>query len=130
MERKGKMTHMFQSLFGHAGTTTRQPRPQIAQIGVRELHEQLEAGEAIALVDVRTPAEYEMDGHISGARLLPLAVLAQRQDELPQDRPIVVICRSGNRSQIACEMLARAGLTAMNVSGGMLAWKRAGLPHR
>ena len=121
---------MFHSLFGQTGTTTRQPRTAVAQMDVRELHEKLKQDEAITLIDVRTPGEYQVDGHISGARLLPLSVLQQRQDELPQDRPIAVICRSGNRSQISCELLARGGFTAVNVSGGMLAWKRAGLPHR
>jgi rhodanese-related sulfurtransferase len=55
----------------------------------------------------------------------------QRVEELPKDQPIVFVCRSGNRSQVACEQLSRLGYeNVTNFEGGMIAWKRAGLPTR
>jgi len=96
---------------------------------VQELKTQLDARTPMVLVDVRQPEEFPYDGHVAGARLLPLPVLATRLNELPKDQPIVCICRSGNRSQVACEMLQRYGFTNVtNVVGGMIAWQRAGYP--
>lgn len=103
--------------------------PAVKQITPIELQRWLTTNQPLALVDVRTPGEYETE-HIRGARLLPLSVLQQRSGELPADRPIVCICRSGARSQAACEQLARNGhANLFNLSGGMLAWKRHGLPY-
>lgn len=123
---------MWQTLFGQRQQQrTPQPTSPTKQMQVEELQQRLEAGEPITLIDVRTPGEYEHDGHIIGSRLLPLPVLQQRSNELPKDRPIVCICRSGHRSQIACEMLAAAGFSDLNnLAGGMLAWKRAQFPHK
>jgi rhodanese-related sulfurtransferase len=79
------------------------------------------------LVDVRQPEEYQQ-GHINGAKLLPLNQLGKRMKELPAGREIVCICRSGNRSRSAARKLAAAGFSAVNLRGGMIAWIRAGLP--
>lgn len=81
------------------------------------------------LLDVREPYEYQ-EGHIAGARLLPLGDLARRMGELPQDREILVICRSGNRSGAATRQLAQAGYQAINLRGGMIGWQRAGYPMK
>lgn len=86
------------------------------------------------LLDVREPDEFA-EIHAKGAQLIPLGQLESRLNELgPQkDRPIAVICRSGRRSAIAAEILRRAGYNQVsNVSGGTLAWIKAGLPieHR
>lgn len=118
---------MLQSLF------RTQPRQrsltEVKQIGAEELNERLNDGEPLVLVDVRTPPEYEFDGHIAGARLLPLSTLSRRSHELPQDSTIVCVCRSGARSQTACEGLAAQGFTdVVNLRGGMIDWKRVGLP--
>lgn len=116
---------MLQTLFGYKTTT----QTNIQQITSSELHRRLQTGESLTLLDVRSPEEYAEDGHITGARLLPLPNLRQRSNELPVDRPIVCICRSGNRSQVACEQLAAAGFTnIINLSGGMTGWSRANLP--
>lgn len=99
------------------------------QINAAELKARIDSGEPLVLVDVRTPGEYEYDGHIAGTRLLPLSVLTNRSQELQKDKTIVCICRSGNRSQTACELLARQGFTnVVNLRGGMIGWQRAGLP--
>jgi rhodanese-related sulfurtransferase len=79
------------------------------------------------LLDVREPYEFK-DGHIPGARLLPLGDLGNKLDELPVDREILVICRSGNRSDSATRQLIRAGYQAVNLKGGMIGWQRAGYP--
>ena len=116
---------MFQALFGRR-TASDSP---IRQMSAAELNEELQNGDAPVMVDVRTPSEYEHDGHIAGSRLLPLNVFMQRINELPADRPVVCVCRSGNRSQVACEQLLAAGFTDVsNLSGGMFGWRRAGLP--
>jgi len=82
------------------------------------------------MIDVREPSEYAQ-GHAPGTQLIPLGQLQQRLSELVahKDKPVVLICRSGNRSSQAQEILARAGFTqAINVEGGMNAWAKAGLP--
>ena len=79
------------------------------------------------LIDVRTPAEYAA-GHIRGAKLLPLADLPERLNEVPKNRAVYVICRSGARSAQASAILAKAGRRAVNVGGGMNDWARVGFP--
>jgi molybdopterin-guanine dinucleotide biosynthesis protein A/rhodanese-related sulfurtransferase len=79
------------------------------------------------VLDVRQPEEYAA-GHVPGAVLVPLGELADRAGELPRDRTLNVICRSGNRSATAAEALHQAGYDAVNVAGGMLAWAEAGHP--
>jgi rhodanese-related sulfurtransferase len=80
------------------------------------------------VLDVREPWEWEQ-GHIPGATLIPLAGLARRVAEVPADRDVVVVCRSGNRSREGRDILraaGRAGVTSMN--GGIVDWIGAGLP--
>lgn len=79
------------------------------------------------LLDVRESHEWQA-GHAPKARHIPLGQLAQRAGELPANKPIVTVCRSGNRSARAASMLARSGREASNLTGGMHAWARAGLP--
>jgi rhodanese-related sulfurtransferase len=79
------------------------------------------------LLDVREPHEWDA-GHAPLARHVPLGQLPQRVDEIPTDRPVVVVCRSGNRSARAAALLARNGREAANLVGGMHDWSRAGLP--
>jgi len=122
---------MFQSLFGYRAPLAfrERTRTQVETITAAELAEQLSGPDAPLVVDVRTPGEYSNDGHIAGSRLLPLSMLLERSNELPQDRPIVFVCRSGNRSQVACEQLAQLGFTnTINLAGGMIGWRQAGLP--
>ncbi len=87
----------------------------------------VEAGDAI-LIDVREPEEWAA-GHALSATHMPLAAL--RPGDLPRDKIIVAVCRSGNRSGKAAEQLRTAGLDVRNLTGGMSAWADAGLPvHR
>lgn len=79
------------------------------------------------LLDVREPAEWQA-GHVDGATHIPMGQLGARQDELPTERPILCICRSGNRSGTVTGALQRAGYDAENLDGGLLAWVEAKLP--
>lgn len=84
--------------------------------------------EGAFLLDVREPSEWEA-GHVEGAVLIPLGQLQNRISELPTDRDILIICRSGNRSGQARDLLRAAGLKrTTSVGGGMNAWSAAGLP--
>jgi rhodanese-related sulfurtransferase len=73
------------------------------------------------LLDVREPEEWEA-GHVPGASFVPLGSLPLRLGELPTDRRIVVMCRVGGRSAVATEALVLAGLDAVNLAGGIVAW--------
>ncbi|MEU6005398.1 rhodanese-like domain-containing protein [Streptomyces sp. NPDC047453] len=81
------------------------------------------------LVDVREAREWRA-GHAPGALHLPLSVLASGADVPPEvsGRLLVVVCRSGNRSRQAAELLSARGADAVDVIGGMRDWVRAGLP--
>lgn len=82
------------------------------------------------VLDVREPGEYE-SGHVLNSKLIPLGKLKERIGELEKhkDRPIVVLCRSGNRSGTACFILGKQGFNqAYNLAGGIQAWKKANLP--
>ncbi len=79
------------------------------------------------LVDVREKSEWDA-GHAPKAKHHPLGGLATSMTRLPQDRTVVVVCRSGNRSARATKMLTNAGFDAVNLTGGMTAWKAAGQP--
>ena len=88
-------------------------------------NDQIEGG--AFLLDVRNDDEWEA-GHAPAATLVPLGQLSDRTDELPTDRRIVVVCRSGGRSGRAAEALVGAGYDAVNLAGGMQAWAAVGLP--
>lgn len=101
----------------------------VPAVSVAQAQAQSAAGQAV-LIDVREPHEYA-DVRAPGARLIPLGQLAQRLAELPQDKamPVLLVCRSGSRSAAAVDMLGKAGYTqTLNVTGGMNAWQKAGLP--
>ena len=117
---------MLKNLLGFGGGGQ---SAKIPTITAQELHQRLQNKESLILVDVRSPDEYEQDGHIRGSRLLPLPVLLQRSNELTKDSPIICICRSGNRSHVACGQLAAQGFTNVtNLVGGILSWRRSRLP--
>ena len=92
------------------------------EIGADAAIEALTAGEY--LLDVREQHEWD-EAHAPGATLIPLSELNDRVDEVPTDRPVLVVCHSGMRSMRATAALRRAGLRAVNVEGGMLAWRDA-----
>ncbi|MEO6988434.1 MAG: rhodanese-like domain-containing protein [Aquihabitans sp.] len=83
--------------------------------------------EGAPVIDVREPEEY-VEGHVSGAALIPMATVPERVAEIITDGPVLIICRSGARSRSAAEFLRTQGIDAMNVSGGTMEWIRAGHP--
>ena len=99
-------------------------------VDVQTAYEALNSTEGAQLVDVREPAEWAATGVPPGALLIPLADVEVRAPaELAADRPVYVICRSGNRSRTASETLIGLGYTRVyNVDGGIQAWLSAGLP--
>jgi len=97
-----------------------------AQVSVSQASALRDAGAFV--LDVREPHEWAA-GHIPDATLIPLGQLAGRLADVPHDRTIVVVCRSGNRSAEGRDILRRAGLAAVtSMSGGMNDWAAAGLP--
>jgi hydroxyacylglutathione hydrolase len=84
--------------------------------------------DAPVVIDVRSPAEW-MEGHLPGARHIPLGYLTDRLAEVPRDRRLVLQCRTGARSAIAASLLRRHGVRQVaNLAGGIVAWAEAGLP--
>jgi hypothetical protein len=79
------------------------------------------------VVDVRERGEY-LAGHVPGAKLIPLASVPARLGQLPTDRPVYVICASGNRSLTATAWMRSAGIDAYSVAGGTGGWARLGRP--
>jgi rhodanese-related sulfurtransferase len=77
---------------------------------------------APALIDVREPWEFERC-RIDGSQLVPLGQLVARLDELPRERPLVIVCHHGNRSGVATDFLRRTGFSDVwNLAGGVEAW--------
>jgi rhodanese-related sulfurtransferase len=82
------------------------------------------------LVDVREADEFANQRAV-GAVLIPISEFAERHEELPRDRPLLMICQSGSRSMSATMFLLQRGWTDVrNVEGGTQAWAAAGLPTR
>ena len=79
------------------------------------------------LLDVREDDVWAA-GHIDGAQHIPLGELLARLSELPKERTIVAVCRSGGRSEAAVRGLRKMGFQAENLEGGVNAWDRAKLP--
>lgn len=97
------------------------------QISPSAVNEKFQAGD-VTVIDVRGHAEWE-EGHLPGVPNIPVGYLAERLDEIPRDRPVVVHCQSGSRSAIAASVLRANGIrNVSNLSGGILEWRRSGLP--
>ncbi len=83
-----------------------------------------------AVLDVREPDEVK-SGRLLNAKHIPLGKLRERIGELERfrDKPLIVVCRSGNRSATACALLGKEGFAQVyNLTGGIMAWQKAGLP--
>jgi rhodanese-related sulfurtransferase len=95
----------------------------VQQIDAIDAEQRLQTG--ALLLDVREPDEWQA-GHAPVALHVPMGEITQR-DDLPRDRDIVVVCRSGGRSQRVAQFLQANGLRALNLDGGMRAWVASGL---
>jgi len=100
--------------------------PLPLEINTQEAYQNYKEGAFV--LDVRTPEEWA-DYHAPDTTLIPLDELELRVNEVPRDQDIVVICRSGNRSQVGRDILLAAGFTDVtSVTGGLNGWKDAGYP--
>jgi rhodanese-related sulfurtransferase len=108
---------------GESGTTTSRSEQNHAV----QADEFSKRRSELHLLDVREDDEWTA-GHIDGAQHIPLGQLAARLGELPKDRTIVAVCRSGGRSEAAVRGLRKLGYEAENLEGGVNAWDRAKLP--
>lgn len=104
----------------------------VRMLNVAELKQRLDKGEDILVIDVRSSEEYVGDlGHIGGSRNIAIEDLPRCLDELKayQQRPIIIVCRTDQRSVKAAQMLTKAGFSYVIVlRGGMVQWNRIGLP--
>lgn len=89
--------------------------------------QQMQAAGEVVMIDVRTDVEFAQ-GAILGSKHLPLHMLPLMADQLEQEKPVVLICRSGARSAQACAFLAQKGFeNVYNLRGGVMGWAQAGL---
>ena len=95
------------------------------EVSRAEAREMVDAG--AQLVDVRADHEWEA-GHLPGAVHIALPELAARAGEIDKDRPVVVYCRGGNRSEMATVALSEAGYDVAKLSEGAVGWEEEGLP--
>ena len=101
------------------------PVKEFPNIKIADVQKKINAKNNILLLDVRTATEFDGPlSHIAGAVLLPIQELEQRVDELNEhkEKEIIVICRSGNRSQTGTRILISHGFNAVNMLDGMKAW--------
>ena len=97
----------------------------VPDVSAEAAHGMVEEG--ALLLDVREADEWEA-GHAPDATWIPMGAIETRADELPRDRRIVAICRSGTRSRVVAAALLGAGYDAVNVGGGMREWAADDLP--
>lgn len=97
----------------------------MSTVPAHALRRALQEGRRVHLIDVREPHELAT-GQIPGARNVPLGMLARAAHSLPRDAPLVVYCRSGNRSAQAVDVLRRMGFgNARSLQGGYERWALA-----
>jgi hydroxyacylglutathione hydrolase len=101
---------------------------RIPQWTVSELYERQRSDHDLLILDVRQPGEWQA-GHVPGVKHIPGATLAERMNEVPQDRPVAIYCGIGYRSSVATSVLrAKGHKQVFNVLGGFSAWQARGLP--
>ncbi|AIQ64130.1 MULTISPECIES: rhodanese-like domain-containing protein [Paenibacillus] len=87
----------------------------------QEVAEQIQKGKSLNVLDVRELAEW-VEGHVEGAKHIPLGQLIERHKELDRGQEFIIMCRSGNRSGLACELLYEKGYKVVNMTGGLTVW--------
>ena len=118
--RQAKPANMDAIVAANIRGVTSSPR-----IAVEELARVLGGAEAPLVVDVRLPAEYRAV-HLEPSVLLPLDEITRRRSELPRNRELVLVCRTGARARLAAAELA--GFRTRVLEGGIAAWQEAGHP--
>ncbi|MGC8942300.1 MAG: rhodanese-like domain-containing protein [Sulfurihydrogenibium sp.] len=97
----------------------------------KSFYKMIQQEKNIIILDVRTPEEYDKDGHIPNSILIPVQVLPQYVKDLEKfkDKKILVYCRSGSRSSVASKFLEQNGFkNVYNLKYGIIDWKKEGLP--
>ncbi len=100
-------------------------------VSPKETQDRAQRDSSVLLLDVRTPEEFNAElGHVVNSILIPVQELERRLGELEpyKGKTIIAICRSGNRSGKAADLLTKHGFTAMNMEGGMIRWNEEHLP--
>jgi len=98
----------------------------VKEIDPVELKQRLDAGEDIALLDIRSDAELA-SGILPRAEHLPMHLIPLKLQDLPRDKDVILYCRSGARSYHACAYLAQHGINnVINLRGGIISWARNG----
>lgn len=120
LKQEGKLYRHYLRKTSPSETSTEKRHPRV--IDNAELIRRLQSGETLRLLDVREPAEYSFH-RIPGAISVPMGELEQRLGELSPDETYFVVCRTGTRSDLACQMLAERGYPeVINVVPGMSDW--------
>lgn len=105
-----------------------EPAAPFRSISVDQAKELISTRPDIVILDIRTPQELR-EGAIEGSTLVPFWAIMQNKLKLPKETPIMLVCAVGGRSFAAGQMLVKYGYKEVyNVSGGLVAWKEAGLP--
>lgn len=119
---------IWEILFDEANPAFAKELTRFPLIDAEELAEKQASTSPSYILDVRTKGEWE-SGHISGAANISLVELEHSCNKLPRGIPMTLVCQSGSRSSLAASLLRKQGFAdVMNLRGGMLAWKQAGLP--
>ncbi len=110
-------------------TTALSPSIALAnpKVTATELNARLSQGERFQLIDVRSPQEYA-EGHVPGAMNLPMDQAEARLDDLQHRDPVILICQSGTRAKMTCELLKAHHKDLVVLEGGTKAWRDAALP--
>ncbi len=120
------------NIFGYipdlsAWRNANKPLGTVKDISARELANEMKRN-AMQVIDVRATLEYRA-GHIAGALHLHLGYLTDNLNKLPRDKTLVLQCLGGDRSSTACSLLLKHGYkNLLNLTGGIGAWEKAGLP--
>jgi rhodanese-related sulfurtransferase len=109
-----------------------QQNPPVDEVSPHKVKELIsENNKNIIIVDVRTHQEYISNlGHIKNSILLPLQSLWHNKESIEKykNKEIIVVCRSGKRSEEACRILNKSNFNTKNMTGGMIEWNRIGFP--
>lgn len=119
------MSENWNNLFS---TSTENPNfSQVRDVAATEVFEKKDT---LVLIDVRETHEYNAElGHIDGTKLIVMNTIPNHLDEIPKDKPVVFICRSGGRSsQVAAFCMDQGYENVFNMKGGMLMWNQLMLP--
>jgi len=104
------------------------PIAKVELITVQDLKKWIDSKERVTVVDVRRESEW-IEGHIKGSKHIYVGQLEKQTHKLPRHNPIVVTCKTGNRSSFGASVLLRAGFDRVyNCLGGIDAWSKSGFP--